>query len=216
MKKSNPYSIMTLAAALLFTSGLFAQVTTEVTVKVKKDGKVVKDTTYTFEGAAEAEHAAAMIEILGGEDEHVMKYNYTTSSDNDKHSNTMVFISEDGKKTEIKHMSGDSLVWVSDEGSDDKDVKKKRMKVVVTEDTEGGTWETISKEGDDGDENVYVISGDKDVKVEVEKIIKEENGDDIKVIVVKKIHEDDDQDVEKDVDNNVDVKVDKRVKKKSK
>jgi hypothetical protein len=239
MKKFAPFFILCLSAAILFSTALMAQEKTEVTVKVTKDGKVVKDTTYQFEDAAEAKHALKMMEILSGEDEHMMEYNYTMAHSHGDHSKAMVFISEDGKTTEIKEFHGDSLVWISEDGADGehvkvirkkmkdgetfdilidedsdghKGIKKKTVKVIVSGD-EDGTWHVDGKELEHVDEDVYVISGDENLKVEMKEILKKYDGEEdsnVKVIVVKKGHEDCEHAEE------LEVEVEKKVKKKSK
>jgi len=94
-------------SAILLALGvfLFAQDKTEVTVKVTKDGEVVKDTTYTFDDAAEAKHAVHMMEAMASDDLNI------SFSDSDEHkmhmkkdgehkmhaNNKVIFISEDGK-----------------------------------------------------------------------------------------------------------------------
>ncbi|TFH27525.1 MAG: hypothetical protein E4H10_03565 [Bacteroidia bacterium] len=244
MRKRIPYTIMSLVAAFIFSAGLAAQEKTEVSIQVKKDGKVVKDTTYQFEDADEAKHVVKMVEVMSGMDADMEKahYNYTMSHSGGKHANTMVFISEGGDLTEIKEMHGDSLVWIS-EGDEahmehmhgenmivmkkgdgetfdiwvDKDGeeggKRKQVKVVVSGD-EKGNWTAVSSgEADlDESENVFYVSEDDDVKVEVREILeKTEDGENVKVIVIKKeIHEDVDQDVDKDHDEDVDVEVVKK------
>ena len=222
MKNRIPYFILGISAIFLFSMTLSAQEKTEVMVKVTKDGKVVKDTVYQFDDPSEAKHALKMMEILTGEGEHEIKYNYTMAHKHGDHSKAMVFISEDGKKTEIKEFSGDSLVWISEEGDGDvkvirkkigdgehgehvvimkkgdgetfdilidedgetKKIKKKEVKVVVESDGEN-VWH--AKEH--SDENVFVISGDDDVKVELEEILEDHDGENVKVIVVKKSEE---------------------------
>ena len=119
---------------------LFAQEKTEVSVLVKNDGKVVSDTTYHFDDASEAKHALKMMEILSGDDEHMM-----------------VLKSGDGETIEI----------LTDVDEDGNIVKKKTVKVMVSGD-EHGTWHVDSKELKEVKEEVYVISGD-DVKVIVIK-----------------------------------------------
>ena len=234
MKKRIPLSIFSLAAAFIFSTSLFAQEKTEITIQVKKDGKVVKDTTYQFDDAAEAKHAVKMLEIISGDEEHMMHFDHSKASDSDSHSKTMVFISEDGKKTEIKEFHGDSLVWISEEEIDGDHVKviKKKMvtgdhphgeggdhphgehvmiikseggetiDVIVSEDIEmekgktkqvkvivsgdeDGTWHVDHKELKEVDEEVYVISGD-DAEEELKEILKDHDGENVKVIVVKK------------------------------
>jgi len=217
MKNKLPYWILSIAASLFLSTGLLAQEQTEVSILVKKDGKVVKDTTYLFDDAAEAKHAMKMMEVMSGDEPHMehVTYNYTTAHVGSGHSKAMVFISEDGEKTEIKEFHGDSLVWVSEEdgahahgkkvivmksadGSTfdillDEDyeggdvVKKKEIKVMVSGD-EDGSWTIV--EGDekmmDKDENVFIIKGDDEVKVKIMKIMEEEgDGENVKVIVIK-------------------------------
>jgi hypothetical protein len=116
MRIKIPYTMMSLVAAFIFSASLVAQEKTEVSIQVKKDGKVVKDTTYQFEDADEAKHVVKMVEVMSGMDADMEKahYNYTMSHSGGKHANTMVFISEDGDLTEIKEMHGDSLVWISE------------------------------------------------------------------------------------------------------
>ena len=162
-----------------------AQDKTEINIQVKKDGKVIKDTTYQFEDETEAKHAMKMMEILSGEEKHMEHFNYTTSHSGEGHSKAMVFISEDGEKTVIKEIHGDSMVWVDKEG-DHGCVKKKNIKVIVSGDEEG-SWTVESNElvEVDEDENVFVLKN-KDGDVDLEKIIEAHDGKDVKVIVIQK------------------------------
>ncbi len=236
---------MSLVAAFIFSAGMMAQENTEVSIQVKKDGKVIKDTTYQFDDAKEAKHIMKMVEVMSGGDEHLegMHYNYTTAHAGGKHANTMVFISKDGKKTEIKEMHGDSLVWISE--GDDKHVihkhgervvvmkkgdgetfdilmdedgkegKLKRVKVVVSGD-EKGNWTAVSTDEEhlDKNENVYFISEEDDIKVEIREIIEESgDGEEVKVIVIRK-EKDEDCEHKEDHDTDVDVKVMKKKVKK--
>ncbi len=212
MKNRIPLFMASLSLMFVFGMSLVAQEKTEITVQVKKDGKVVKDTTYQFEDEAEAKHAIQMMEVLSGEEKHMGHYNYTMAHSGEGHSKTMVFISEDGKKTEIKHLDGDSLVWISEEDhphgehvivmksddgetveiliNEDEDgnkIVKKEVKVIVSGD-EHGTWHVDSDELHEIDENVFIIKGDgDDVLVEIEEILKEHgDGENVKVIVIKK------------------------------
>lgn len=121
---------------------------TEVTVKVKKDGKVVKDTTYTYDNAEEAEHALKMMELVSGEQDEI----HTKE--------VMVFIDEDGEKTVIKENGGEEVVWVTDED----DVHKEHKKVMVIKSGDESTYEVIT-DGEEGDE-VEVIVVKKKVKHE--------------------------------------------------
>lgn len=209
MKKRIPVCIITVVTSLLFTTGLMAQETTEVTVKVSKDGKVVKDTTYQFDDSAEAKHAVKMMEEMSRDEKNILKYSYTVDSDSDKPSKKMVFISEDEEKTEIRELHGDSLVWVT-EGEHDGE------HVIVMKSGDGETFDIlIDEDFEDGD----------DVKVELKEILEEHGGENVKVIVVKRdIDVDDDHDADideahdhdEDIDKEVEVEVKKIVKKKSK
>jgi hypothetical protein len=216
------YSLaLTLAALLLVSSGLQAQDKAEVSVLVKKNGEVIKDTTYQFDDASDAENALKMMEIIS-EDEPLTgeyQYNYSMSATEGNQSKTMVFVSEDGDHTKITELDGDSLVWI-EEGDEEgqADVKQKKIRVMVSDD-EGGTW-TV-REGGEDDEGIYILKGDQDVKVELKKILEEEeDGDGTKVIVIRKqvekdhdgdLDNDQDADADKDVDVNVEVKVKKKI-----
>ncbi|MDX2429980.1 MAG: hypothetical protein QNK35_03540 [Bacteroides sp.] len=158
MKKMHSYLFPLTMMAFIFSAGMSAQETT-VSVKVEKDGKVVKDTTYSFKDADQAEHALMMMDMMGSDDEHMMKVHKSMSEAHGSHSKTMVFISEDGKTTEIKEMSGDSLVWIS-EGEHDGDEGKR---VVVVKSGDGETYDIlIDEDGKDEDGNVVKT---KEVKV---------------------------------------------------
>jgi hypothetical protein len=74
MKRLRKTSIALLAAAFLVTTTLSAQEATTVTVQVKREGKVMKDTTYRFADQEEASHALKMMEVLSGDGEKMMEY----------------------------------------------------------------------------------------------------------------------------------------------
>ena len=71
MKKKISIFLTSLSLTIIFGMGLMAQEKTEVTVQIKKDGKVLKDTTYQFEDEAEAKHAIQVMEVLSGEEKHM-------------------------------------------------------------------------------------------------------------------------------------------------
>jgi hypothetical protein len=175
MKKLYSFLIPALVLTFIFSTGLTAQETT-VSVKVKKDGKVVKDTTYSFEDAEQAEHALMMMDMMGGENEH---------------SKTMVFVSEDGKTTEIKEMDGDSHVWVSDGDHDHGHGHGKKVVVVKTGD--GETFDIlIDEEGKDEDGNIVktkevkvIVSSDDDGEWTVTETEMDEEKN-VEVIVIKR------------------------------
>lgn len=225
---------MSIATALFISTGLLAQEQVEVSVKVKKDGKVVTDTTYFFDDASEAKHAIKMMDVMSGNDEHMehITYNYTMAHTGDGEAKTMVFISEDGETTEVKEIHEDSLIWITEKEVDGDQVKVKKIKIkegeephgehviimksedgnsfniMVDEDFEGDvvkkkevkvvvsddddiTWHV---EGDemiyDKDDNVYIIKGDDEVKMKVIKILEDEDHDeDVEVKVIKKKEE---------------------------
>ncbi|MEN8202491.1 MAG: hypothetical protein ABFS28_07850 [Bacteroidota bacterium] len=185
MKKRIPILFASLSFTFIFGLSLMAQEKTEIAVQVKKDGKVVKDTTYQFEDAGEAKHAMKMMEVLSGGEKQMEHHNYSMAHSGEGHSKTMVFISEDGEKTVIKEVHGDSLVWI-DEGEGHDCVKKKEIKVIVSGDEKGSrTVDSNELIEIDEDENVYVIKN-KDGDVDLEKIMEEHEGEDVKVIVIKK------------------------------
>ncbi len=230
MKIYIPFWILSIAASLILSTGLLAQEQIEMSIKVPNNGKVVKDTSYQFDDAAEAKNAMKMMELMSGDElhkEHVT-YNYTTAHSGHGEAKTMVFISKDGETTEISELHGDSLVWVTEEEHDGKKVivmksgdvvKKKEIKVMVSSDEEGN-WTVV--EGDekmmDKDENVFIMKGDDDVKVKVMKIMEEEgDGENVKVIVITEsgdLHEDHDVDHDHDSDHDEEVEVEVKVVKK--
>jgi len=203
MKKNIRYWTLSIAASFILTAGLLAQEQVDVSVKVTKDGKVIKDTTYQFDDASEAKHAMMMMEVLSGDEEQMenIHYNITSAHAGSGHSKAMVFISEDGETTEITEFSGDANVWVSEEEGDDTHVKvmKYKMdedgsaegkKVIVVKSDDGNTFDILVdedvEEGDvvktkeikvmvSGDEegNWTVVEGDEDATVNIEKIVKE-------------------------------------------
>jgi len=195
MKNRIPKIFASLSLTFLFAIGMMAQDKTEVTVMVKKDGKVVKDTTYQFEDEAEAKHAMKMMELMTGHDEDMEKvhYNYTTSHKDGKHAHgehVIVMKSGDGNTFDVlvdEDYEGDTLV------------KKKHVKVVISDD-EHGTWHVDSNElvEIDEDENVFVIKSE-DGDVDLEKIMEEHEGENVKVIVIKKGDSEDHDEVEVEV-----------------
>jgi hypothetical protein len=216
MKKYSTW-ILSIAASFFLSAGLLAQEKIEVSVKVTKDGKVVKDTTYQFEDASEAKHAMKMMEVMSGDDEH-MEYitkKYTSAHSGSGEAKTMVFISEDGEKTEIKEIHADSLVWIEEKHGDGDQVKVMKYKikegeephgehVIVMKSEDGNTFDILVDEDFKGGDVVkkkevkVVVSADDDMKwhVEGDELIydKDENvyiikGDDEVKMKVMKIME---------------------------
>ncbi len=60
MKERNLLSFIGLTIAFIFSTSLLAQEKTKVTVLVKKENKVILDTTYQCDDVAEAKHAVKM------------------------------------------------------------------------------------------------------------------------------------------------------------
>lgn len=202
MKRIYTYLLPVLVMALILSTQLTAQETL-VSVKVEKDGKIVKDTTYSFEDAEQAEHALMMMDMMGADDEHMMKIHKSMSESHVAHSRTMVFVSEDGKTTEIKEMDGDSLVWIS-EGEHDHDMEQgENVKIIK-----------YKIDGDEGDVKKVVVvkTGDGetfDILIDEEFEDMDEDGNMVKTKEVRVI-------VSEDDDGEWTVTEEKEVKKKSK
>lgn len=220
MKKNKLFWILSIAASFIMSAGLLAQEHVDVSIKVTKDGKVIKDTIYQFDDASEARHAVMMLEVLSGDEEHMenIHYNYTTAHSGSGHSKAMVFISEDGETTEIKEFHGDSLLWVTEEEGDGEHVKVMKYKieegddqprkVIVMKSEDGSTIDILvdedNEEGDvvktkeikvmvSGDEEATwtVVEGDEKIMDKDENIYIIKEDDDVRV-EMKKIMEEHD------------------------
>ena len=193
MKKISPYAILVLVATFLLSITLTAQETT-VTVKVEKDGELVKDTTYKFDDPTQAKHAIKMMEVMSGDDEHMMEYHYDMEEGHGDFSHgkhVMVMKSGDGETFDI---------LINEECENDS-VVTKNVKVIVTGD-------------EHGHEDFYITTGE-DTDVIIKEIIEEHGeGENVKVIVVKKKVDGSEEDHDEEVE--VEVKVEKEVKKKKK
>lgn len=145
MKNTALFRFTAVAAALMFVFTLYGQEKTTVTVRVEKDGKVVKDTTYQFDDATEAEQAMKMMDIMCGDDdgEHVKVIRHKC----DKGDNVIVLKTGDGETFDI---------LIDDDDDDGGDIKK-QVKVVVTGD-EGG------EKLEDGDEVKVIVVTKKENK----------------------------------------------------
>ena len=206
-----------LAALLLLSSGLLAQDKTEVSILVKKNGEVIKDTTYQFDNASDAENALNMMEIIS-EDEPVSgeyEYNYSMSRSEGNQKRAMVFISEDGDHTKITEMEGDSLVWI--EEGDDSDIQGEH--VIVMKSKDGGTYNVIVEDEDEGqadtkEKKIRVMVTDDEGGTWTVREGGEDDEDGTSVIVIKKqVEKDQDADLDKDVDVNVKVIKKKKIEK---
>jgi len=204
MKKRLYLSLLSLMMAVILAAGLMAQDKTEVTIQVKKDGKVIKDTTYQFNDADDAIQVMKMLGVMLG-DEGDIAHNYTATMSEDIQPGKMVFVSRDGEKTVVKEIHGDSLAWVTEgEPGDDVKVLRYRVKgddesqgehVIVMKSEDGKTFDILLDEDvDNGDANLekkvtVVVSGDEDGEWKVIKSNDDDESEDVEVEVkvIKKI-----------------------------
>jgi len=194
MKKYIRFWALSIAASLVLSAGLLAQEKVDVSIKVKKDGKVIQDTTYQFDDASEARNAIKLMEVLSGEDDSMenVHYNYTMAHQGSGHSRAMVFISEDGETTEIKEFHGDSLIWVSEGESPHAQGKR----VIVMKSDDGNTFDIlVDEDGEESDivkmkEIKVMVSGDEEGNWTVvesdEKMMDKDEDVEIEVKVIKK------------------------------
>lgn len=162
MKKNLTTTMTGLVLTLFLSGGLLAQ--TELKIQMTEDGKMVKDTTITFDDKKEACHAIKVIEMMNDEDmHHAAHHEY-------KGSKAVVYISgDDGEEVIIKEFHGDSATWTHKEGN---------KKVIVMKHGDGETFDIIMDEDEDFD---------MDVDVEVKKVMKQVDGEEeVEVIVIKK------------------------------
>jgi len=145
MKKILPISILLIAATFILSSSLIAQEKTEITIKVKKDGKLVQDTTYKFDDSAEARHAIKMMEVLNGDGEH------HHNADCTKKKHVKVIVSGDEHGT--WHMDEEGLVEIEEEGL----VEIEEEVYVISGDDAEIEIEKILEESDGDEENVKII-----------------------------------------------------------
>jgi len=212
MKKLNPFQILAIITAFIFTSGLSAQETT-VSVKVKKDGKVVKDTTYSFEDEVQAENALKTMEIMCSGDEHMMEIHKTISENCGGKATTMVFISEDGKTTQIEETSGDSLVWITEGEHQGDDVRVIKYKVDGEDDLNGE--HVVVVKSDDGETYHIFINEESEDDIDGEKTVKTKE---VKVIIssdeeAEWSEKEDDVEEDSDMEDVEEIVVEKKVKK---
>lgn len=207
MKKRLYLSLLTVVMAVILPAGLMAQEKTEVTIQVKKDGKVIQDTTYQFNDADDANQVIKMLGVMLGDEEHGA-YNYTATMSEDIQPGKMVFVSRDGEKTVVKEISGDSLTWVSEGESDDDHVKVLKYRVKGDDESQGE--HVIVMKSEDGESfdillDEDVDNGDADIEKKVTVVVSGDEDGEWKV--VKSDDDDDSEDVE------VEVKVIKKIKK---
>ena len=207
---------------LFISAGLLAQEKAEVKVKIMKDGKMIKDTTYMFDDAKKAEHAVHMMEMVNNGDMHMKMMSDECTQ------KKMVFISEDGDVKEIK--DDGEVQWITSKVSEDGETTEIHKVIksagadcgekVIIED-EDGEVEVIIKKMNDGKEGMKVekkkiiILDDEDGESMSWTVKENENGklvavsEDGEEINMKKVSEEADGKVVKWVsaDNDDDVKV---------
>lgn len=146
MKKLYSYLLPVTIFAFIFSAGLSAQETT-VSVKVEKDGKLVKDTTYSFKDADQAQHALMMMDMMGSDDEMSGDSLVWISEGEHQHDGDVKVIkykidSDDTEGTRVvvvKSGDGETFDILIDEDVNDEDgniVKTKEVKVIVSTDEE--------------------------------------------------------------------------------
>lgn len=146
MKKLYSYLLPVTIFAFIFSAGMSAQETT-VSVKVEKDGKLVKDTTYSFKDADQAEHALMMMDMMGSDDEMSGDSLVWISEGEHQHDGDVKVIkykidSDDTEGTRVvvvKSGDGETFDILIDEDVNDEDgniVKTKEVKVIVSTDEE--------------------------------------------------------------------------------
>lgn len=146
MKKLYSYLLPVTIFAFIFSAGMSAQETT-VSVKVEKDGKLVKDTTYSFKDADQAQHALMMMDMMGSDDEMSGDSLVWISEGEHQHDGDVKVIkykidSDDTEGTRVvvvKSGDGETFDILIDEDVNDEDgniVKTKEVKVIVSTDEE--------------------------------------------------------------------------------
>lgn len=179
MKKLQLSITLFLVSGFFLTSALFAQEKAEITLIVKKDGKVVHDTTYAYDDAKKAKHVVKMAEAMTKEDPHGNVFYHSEKMHMDvkegEHGHKMMYIYTDDEGMHKVH--GDSMVWISKEGKDCEDVKVIKKKIMVSGDGDEEKHVYVIKSGGDGDFEITTVEGDAKVMK-----IKEEDGKIIKII----------------------------------
>lgn len=166
--KSNLLSKLSLVlVAGLLSFGLHAQEkegTSEIHVKIMKEGKLVKDTVYQAKDEKTVEMAVKMLDMTLGEESHMKgEHVYTFKTDDGE---TFEWKSDDGKV----HKMHQNVYVISDDEGEDEDVtvilNDKGKKVVNKKEI------IVKKTGDsdeEGNKEVIVITKDDD-DIEVEEI----------------------------------------------
>lgn len=167
--------LLLLAATIFLSAGMFGQEKAEVSVKIIKDGKIVTDTTYSYENLEQAEHALKMMELMTSKGEHEMHMKHMAMDD--AHKKHMKFISENG---EVHEFHGDDMTWVSSSMSEDGD-SSKIYKVIVKGDSDSKGNAYFFSDENDMDEKVIVNEEDGRVEVIIKKIPKGEDAESYQV-----------------------------------
>lgn len=163
----------------VFSTAAIAQDKAEISVKVVKDGKVVKDTVYTYSDISKAKEAVHVMEMMTNENtpgKHVMKMHQSEMEGKElKH----VFVMSDD--CEMHTSEGEGMQWVSTttEISGDS-VKIIKLKLQGDEHlTKSGKVMFVDTK--DCEEKVFVSEEDGMVQVIVKKIKTDEGSEDIRV-----------------------------------
>jgi hypothetical protein len=149
MKQIYSRSLLALMAMAMFTLSVSAQ-ETKVTIKVEKDGEIIKDTSYTYDDSQDAEHAMEMIELLSDDNGHTVTIHKEMKEHLEgEEMKVMKYHVEVGDESDGEHV----IVMKSGEGDD--------------------SWEIITSEGDE--EEVEVIVVKKKVKSQKDGELHEEH-----------------------------------------
>jgi uncharacterized protein YndB with AHSA1/START domain len=242
MKRSILSKIAIFFAVVCFSFSATAQKEkSEVHVKITRDGKVIKDTTYQVEDEKAAEVAAKMIDLtLGEKTQKHGKHVYTFRTDEGQH---YEWISEDSgiHKTEHSYVfaekgeNGEITIIMDEDGKkvvkkeviikklDESDGEGKNEIIIITSDKpdkidlEGENIEWIDK----GDHKILIINEDGNEKTI--KVITDENEnsnynfktEDGKRIIITEVRKGEEKEVEVEVEVEVEdeVEVEEQTKK---
>ena len=177
----------------MLTTGvtLLAQQQATVTVTMEQNGRVVRDTTYSFHDADKAEGMLRLMDIIatGKEPMAVKKAYHMEMQDDDKKVESVreiIIIDENGERKVIRHMGEEAFVWSSVDS-----LEGDEMEVIVKKFKDGEAPETgkpvkviiKSKDKKSGEiEEKEIILEDE----EVDEFSIDDDDEKAEIIIVKK------------------------------
>ncbi|MFC2090149.1 hypothetical protein ACFLT1_05175 [Bacteroidota bacterium] len=169
-------NLLTIVTLLLFGAALVAQDKAEVNVKITKDGKLVKDTVYTYDDLGKAKQVIHMMEMMTSDEMHFEadKVHMKMSASDEGAHKKMIFISEDGDVKDI-HDHDMHMSWTTEDGDSVKVIK-------ISSNGKGKAHAWVS---DDMKDAEHVVIHENDGKVDI--VIKKMKEGDGKEEDVKKI-----------------------------